>query len=117
LETLQLDTRYHRRVLAELRKKPAFEAEYLRSGAAIDQIDQIVHQLDDRRKELGLSKAELARMVGKNPAQIRRLFAAGGNPEIRTISALTIAMGGRLAPSFKRTSKTDTAKERLAATG
>jgi DNA-binding phage protein len=102
---MPLDTSYHDRVLEDLRRNPAFEAEYERSWEAIQQIDEIVRQLDDRRKELGLTKAKLARMIGKNPAQIRRLFAAGGNPEIRTISALTIAMGGHLSPIFKRSSR------------
>ena len=102
---MPLDTSYHSRVREDLSRNPAFRADYERSRAAIEQIDDIVRQLDDRRKELGLTKAELARMVGKNPAQIRRLFAAGGNPEIQMISALTVAMGGRLTPSFKRSSK------------
>jgi DNA-binding phage protein len=102
---MPLDTSYHSRVLEDLKKDPAFQAEYSRSRAAIEQIDEIVRQLDDRRKELRLTKAELARMIGKNPAQIRRLFAAGGNPEIQMISALTIAMGGQLKPTFQGTSK------------
>jgi DNA-binding phage protein len=109
---MTLDTSYHSRVLDDFRKDPEFQAEYERSRAAIEQIDEIVRQLDDRRKELRLTKSELARMVGKNPSQIRRLFAAGGNPEIRTVSALTIAMGGRLRPTFKGASK-----PRLAASG
>lgn len=102
---MTLDTSYHKRTVDTLKADPAFRPEYERSRAAIEQIDEIVRQLDERRKQLGLTKAELARMIGKNPAHVRRLFTAGGNPEIQTITALTVAMGGRLQPSFKGTSK------------
>jgi DNA-binding phage protein len=52
--------------------------------------------LDGLRKELGMSKAELAREVGKNPAVIRRLLTASGNPELRTVIALAQALGAEV---------------------
>ena len=97
---MTLDTSYHSQIREDLGRDPEFASEYQRTLAAIRQVDEIVRELDGRRRELRLSKADLARMIGKNPAQIRRLFTAGGNPEMQTISALTIALGGRLKPAF-----------------
>jgi ribosome-binding protein aMBF1 (putative translation factor) len=47
--------------------------------------------LDTLRIQTGLSKAELARRIGKHPAAIRRLFSAQANPELSTIAALVSA--------------------------
>ena len=44
-------------------------------------IDAIVNQLDALREQQQMSKAELARAIDKNPAAIRRLLTASGNPQ------------------------------------
>lgn len=40
----------------------------------------------------GLSKAHLAREIGKHPASVRRLLTAPANPELRTVVALADAL-------------------------
>jgi ribosome-binding protein aMBF1 (putative translation factor) len=52
--------------------------------------------LDGLRDERGLSKAELARQIGKNPANVRRTLTAPGNPELRTIIAMADALGAEI---------------------
>jgi len=47
----------------------------------IDQVDSVICQLDELRETAGLSKAELARHIGRDPSRIRRLFIAESNPE------------------------------------
>ena len=59
-------------------------------------IDAIVHSLDKLREAQGLSKAALAREIDKNPAAIRRLLTASGNPELGTVVALADALDADL---------------------
>lgn len=43
-----------------------------------------------------MSKAELARAVGKEPSSIRRFFTANVNPELKTVAAVADALGARV---------------------
>jgi DNA-binding phage protein len=43
-----------------------------------------------------MSKAELARTIHKNPAAVRRLLTASGNPELRTVVAIAEALGAEV---------------------
>jgi DNA-binding phage protein len=52
-----------------------------------------VNQLDSLRTTHCMTKAELAREIGKNPASVRRLFTAPANPELRTVVAMADALG------------------------
>lgn len=74
-------------------KDPEFKAEYERQLRAIQAVDQVVGELDRIREDLGFSKAELARRIDKNPASVRRLLTASGNPELNTIVAMADALG------------------------
>lgn len=91
-KTTKLDTSYHDRRLARLLDDPEFRAEYERQRRAIAAIDEIVGRLDALRVEHDLSKAELARAIDKNPASVRRLLTARGNPELGTIVAIADAL-------------------------
>ncbi len=91
-----LDTSYHRRRLEKKLRDPEFKAEYERARAEISQIDEIIRTLDRLREAAGFSKAELARLVGKDPASIRRLFSATSNPELKTVTALASALDARV---------------------
>lgn len=84
----ELDTSFHDRRLADRMADPEFAGEFEREGRRIAQIDSIVNGIDQLREERGLSKAALARAIDKNPAAIRRLLTASGNPELGTIVAL-----------------------------
>jgi DNA-binding phage protein len=90
------DTILHDRWLAEQLDDPEFRAEFERERREIAVIDDIVNALDHLRAEHGRSKAELAREIGKNPASIRRLLTAPGNPELRTIVALADALDAEI---------------------
>jgi DNA-binding phage protein len=90
-DTIQ-DTSLHDRWLAEQLEDPEFRAEYDREGREVAVIDYIVNTLDGLRAESGMSKADLAREIGKNPASVRRLLTAPGNPELRTIVAIAAAL-------------------------
>jgi transcriptional regulator with XRE-family HTH domain len=70
-----------------------FEAEYGRSRRVIAQIDAVMQRLDALRAEAGLSKAELARRVGKEPATVRRLFSSHVNPTLETVVAIADELG------------------------
>jgi ribosome-binding protein aMBF1 (putative translation factor) len=52
---------------------PGFRALYEQKRAEIDLIDTILSHIETRREELGLSKADLARLVGARPESVRRL--------------------------------------------
>lgn len=65
--------------------------------ARIRAIDHAVNAIDQAREANGISKAELAAKVGKNPAWMRRLFTRPGqNPQFGTVAAMAMAVGYRI---------------------
>lgn len=95
---------FHDQWLSEQLKDPEFKAEFERERREIDIIDAIVNTLDDLRAQHGLSKAELAREIGKNPASVRRLLTAPVNPELRTVVAMADALDAdiKVVPRTRR---------------
>jgi len=91
-----LDTTYHKRRLTERLEDPEFRAEYERSRRELAQVNAIMRSLDDLRVSAGLSKADLAREIGRNDAVVRRLFTAQVNPELRTVAALAAALDAEI---------------------
>jgi len=78
---------------------PEFSALYAQKRAEIDAIDTILSHIEERREELGLTKADLARLVGARPESVRRLLAArSSNPTLFTVmklaSVLRITIAG-----------------------
>jgi DNA-binding phage protein len=92
----QANTSFHDRRLAERMEDPEFRAEFERVSREIRAIDAIVNMLDSLRASQGLTKAELAREIGKNPASVRRLLTAQSNPELRTVVAMADALDADL---------------------
>jgi ribosome-binding protein aMBF1 (putative translation factor) len=91
------DTGHHKRRLSRrLREDPVFRAEFERQKREIAQIDFVVRQLDELREKAGLSKADLARAIGKEPSSIRRFFTADVNPELKTVAAIADALGAKV---------------------
>ncbi len=86
---------YQRRRTREL-QDATFEEQYRQARAEISQVDAVMRQLDSLREDAGISKAELARLIGKNPSTVRRLFSAEVNPELKTIAAIASALGASL---------------------
>lgn len=93
----KLDTTYHdRRQARRLKEDPEFRTEFERQRREIAQIDAVVRQLDELREDAGMSKAELARAIGKEPSSIRRFFTANVNPELKTVAAVADVLGARV---------------------
>lgn len=105
-------TTRHKTRLARRLEDPEFRAEYRRARAEIQQIDNVIQALDHLREEAGFSKADLARLIGKDPASIRRLFTAASNPELKTIAALANALGARIQVVGEPTHKGGTSRSR-----
>ena len=89
---MSVDTSYHERFLAEQLDDPDFRAEYDRAALEIAIVDRVIRTLDEVRAQTKLSKAQLARQVGMDPASIRRLFSSDANPTMRTVAALAAAL-------------------------
>lgn len=86
------------RYLNERRADADYELAYEAARRRIDQIDSIIRVLDQRRCNLELSKAELARRANLRPEVIRRLFSAENpNPTLSTLVALAEALEMELA--------------------
>lgn len=78
---------------------PEYRAAYERARHRIDQIDRVIRALDERREELNLSKADLARRADMPPEAVRRLFSAERpNPTLQTLAAIADALGLDLTP-------------------
>ncbi len=84
----RLNTSHHKRMLAARMKDPEFRDEYQRARREIAQVDSVILQLDQLREQAGLSKAELARHIGRDPSSIRRLFTAKSNPELLLVASI-----------------------------
>lgn len=81
------------RYFADQLKDPDYREAYVQARHRIDQVDAVVRAFDDRRLELDLTKADLARRAGMKPEAIRRLFSVEHpNPTLSTISALALAL-------------------------
>jgi ribosome-binding protein aMBF1 (putative translation factor) len=93
---LAADTTYRERRLIERMRDPEFKAEYLRAQSSIAQVDAVMRSLDNLREAAGISKAQLARQIDKNPASVRRLFTSEVNPELKTIAAMAYALDAEL---------------------
>jgi DNA-binding phage protein len=84
---------FHDRRLKRQMQDPEFKAEYERQLRAIKAVDELVNAVDGLREENNLSKAEVARMIDKNPASVRRPLTASGNPELKTVIAMADVLG------------------------
>jgi transcriptional regulator with XRE-family HTH domain len=83
--------------LARDLQDPQFLREYVAESVRIAVIDRVVNELDNARQAAGLTKAELARAVGSEPATIRRLFSSGrANPTLGTLAEVAAALGMRV---------------------
>ena len=102
----RLDTSYHKRMLAARMEDPEFRAEYERARREIDQVDSVIRQLDQLREQAGLTKAELARHIGRDPSSIRRLFTAKANPELLLVASIAGDLGAevRIVPRKAKSS-------------
>lgn len=68
---------------------------------------QIAEQVADRRRELGLSQAELAEICGTTQSAIARLESGGRPPRIDTLLKLAHALDCDLAVELRPRSSTE----------
>jgi DNA-binding XRE family transcriptional regulator len=101
----ELDTSYHQRRLAQRLEDPTFRAEYERARTEIRQVDEVMRTLDSLRESAGITKAEMARRIGKDPASVRRLFSSESNPELKTIVAMAAALNAKIQISVPSTTR------------
>ncbi len=84
--------------LARDMKDPEFAREYITESVRIATVDATISALDAARVSAGLTKADLARMTGMQPAAVRRLFSASGtNPTLGTIAEVAAVLGLRMS--------------------
>ncbi|HET8662147.1 MAG TPA: helix-turn-helix transcriptional regulator [Micromonosporaceae bacterium] len=98
--------------LAHDLEDPEFLREYITESVRIATIDAIINALDEARVSAGMSKAEVARAVGAEPATIRRLFSSGNvNPTLGTLAEVAAALGLRISieplPTVEREAVTE----------
>ena len=95
----KLDTSYHQRRHERRMQDPEYREGYERARREIDQVDSIMRLLEERRVQVGISKAELARRIQKNPAEVRRLLGNGrSNPQLATVLQMAAELGIELQP-------------------
>ena len=92
-----VDVGLHQRLHARDMEDPEYRAAYERASREITQTDAVIRALDALRTDVGMSKAELARRVGRNASSVRRLFTAGhARPELPLIVAMADALGAEI---------------------
>lgn len=111
----RLDTSFHKRMIASRMEDPEFRAEYERARREIDQVDSVIRQLDELRAAAGLSKAELARHIGRDPSSIRRLFTAESNPELLLVASIAEDLGAEVRVVPRRGRRRSSGKAERAA--
>src|SRR6202042_2981101 len=105
MDSQMLNTGFYERFRSQNLEDPEFRAAYDRAAREIAQIDAVIQTLDALRVDLGMSKAELARRVGRNASSVRRLFTVGGaRPELSLIVSLADALDAevRIIPRQKK---------------
>ena len=91
-------------------------ATYERERREIDQIDAVIRSLDQLRVDAGISKAELARRIGRNPSSIRRLFTAQrARPELPLIVSIADELGARVEIAVRSPGSARAGRKRAAA--
>ncbi len=77
---------------------PQFLREFITESVRVATVDSVINTLEAARVSEGLSKAELARAIGAEPATVRRLFSTGApNPTLGTLAEVAAALGMRIA--------------------
>ena len=84
----------YEQIRARRMQSPEFRDRYARTRRSIDTMQEVIRLIDEQRQQAGLSKAELARRVGANPAAMRRLLTSGsGNPTLKTLLDVLDVLG------------------------
>jgi DNA-binding XRE family transcriptional regulator len=99
------------RYFANRMRDPEYREAYEEARERIAQIDALIRALDERREQLQLTKADLARLAGVKPEAIRRLFSTERpNPTITTLVALADALDMEIRPAQRSAPSTTAAR-------
>jgi len=83
-------------VAADVRD-PDFARAYAAEAIRIRTVDALVNALNDAASSEGVSRAEIARAAGMQPAAVRRLLTATTvNPTVSTLVEVAAALGFRV---------------------
>jgi len=89
--------------LDEQLQSPEDRAEFERRLAKVKNTAEVMHIIEQARKEAGLAKAEVARRMGRKPSAVSRLLSGNGaNPTLDTLVDLADAVGLEVDVKFKR---------------
>lgn len=78
-------------------------------------VPELLRQLDDARRQVGVSKTELARLAGVQPASVRRLLSKNGhNPQLSSLLPLAEVLGHEVRIVPKSREELRAAAERAA---
>ncbi|MCL5264176.1 MAG: helix-turn-helix transcriptional regulator [Chloroflexi bacterium] len=73
---------------------PELQAQYDRTRHELASTRRMLLQIDAERQRAGMSKAELARRIGKTPSVVRRVFSSKeSNPTLGTVLNIADALG------------------------
>lgn len=79
---------------ARLLEDPEAREEYERTFREVSALRTILQTCEAEREKVGLSKADLAHRVGRNPSAIRRLLTSEtGNPTFKTMLGICDVLG------------------------
>jgi DNA-binding phage protein len=88
---------------SERMKDREFAADYQEARQGIDSVDAFMRLLEEARATVGVSKAELAKLTGTQPAAMRRLLTTDSpNPTLGTVMSILKSLGYGLALVPKR---------------
>jgi DNA-binding phage protein len=86
------------RYFSERMKDREFAADYQEARQGIDSVDAFMRSLEQVRATAGVSKAELAKLTGTQPAAMRRLLTTDSpNPTLGTVMSILKSLGYGLA--------------------
>lgn len=74
-------------------QSPAFAEAFDRAQRDIEATNEFMAAIADILEERGLSKAELARRIDRDPSAVRKLFLEGANPTLDTALQVLHALG------------------------
>jgi ribosome-binding protein aMBF1 (putative translation factor) len=79
-----------------------FARGYARASHEIQRANDFMEAIAEHLESKGLSKADLARLVDKNPSAVRKLFLGGANPTLDTALQVAAALDLEITVKSKR---------------
>jgi len=81
-------------IAQKIESDPAWAKRYLRTRSRLRTTERVLGAIDRRRLQLKMSKADLARKIGAQPADVRRIFSRqAANPTIGRLADMADALG------------------------